>query len=409
MLVVLVCGFFPLEVAAPAFSEPVVHLFRLHPHDKSSSPRLQTSNPGSELLVPSSAVRSHFLVDEDVESGQLGFFRAAFWRGSWPPSSLHSVTVARLEPFRSSPALKPPPPPGGVDGDGHLFWDCPSPSLVSIWEHPEFLPLMVLDRSSWPRCLAWHGWLPTLSSRRVQPPWAVAEVDSIDAALETALGAYPIHPGEAWSPGWDPEDVLYLTDNVPNHPNIWTDGSRDEDLDAMEGAAGSGAFVKDVPWVFDGRAWGHAQDLDTGEDASRIFSMVPGSLQTVQRAEYWGVILALQAFMPVHIGIDNKNVCNNVGRILSGWTGAPFSLCTDGDLLSCIWNMVLYRSASSVKVSKVKGHATDALVAEGRVLKEDKEGNDAADIAADFGRLRQPANVIDARRCLLNAKKRVVS
>ena len=294
---------------------------------------------------------------------------------------------------------------GGVDGDGHLFWDCPSPSLVRIREHPEFLPLMTLDRSSWPRCLAWHGWLPALSCRRVQPPWAVAEVDSIDTALETALGAYPVHPGGAWSPGWDPEDIVDLADGVPSHPNIWTDGSRDEDLDAMVGVAGAGAFVKDVPWVFDGRAWGHAQDLAVDGDATRIFSMVPGSLQTVQRAEYWGVILALQALMPVHIGIDNKNVCCNVGRILSGWSGAPFALCTDGDLLNCIWDMVLYRSPRSVKVSKVKGHATGTMVAEGNVRREDKEGNDAADIAADFGRLRQPARVIDARRCLLNAKK----
>ena len=35
----------------------------------------------------------------------------------------------------------------------------------------------------------------------------------------------------------------------------------------------------------------------------------------------------------------------------------------------------------------------------------DKEGDDAADIAADFGRLRQPEAVIDARRNLLRTKK----
>ena len=45
------------------------------------------------------------------------------------------------------------------------------------------------------------------------------------------------------------------------------------------------------------------------------------------------------------------------------------------------------------------------MIAEGKVRREDKEGNDAADIAADFGRLRQPANVIDARRGFLNIKK----
>ena len=90
------------------------------------------------------------------------------------------------------------------------------------------------------------------------------------------------------------------------------------------------------------------------------------------------------------LGIDNKNVCNNIGRVLSGWSGTPFSLCTDGDLLRCIDSMILYRSARSVRVSKVKGHATDTMVAEGKVRREDKDGNDAAEIAADFGRLRQP-------------------
>ena len=207
-----------------------------------------------------------------------------------------------------------------------IFFGIAPPPFVRIRELPEFQPLMKLDRGAWPRCLAWHGWLPALSPRRVQPPWAVAEVDNVDAALETALAAYPVHPGHAWRPGWDPEDVSDLADDVPAFPNIWTDGSRDEDLDAMVGVAGSGAYVKNVPWVFDGRAWGHAQDLDLDDDAARIFSMVPGSLQTVQRAEYWGggLFLALQAFMPVHLGIDNKNVCNNIGRILAGWSGAPF-------------------------------------------------------------------------------------
>ena len=44
------------------------------------------------------------------------------------------------------------------------------------------------------------------------------------------------------------------------------------------------------------------------------------------------------------------------------------------------------------------------MVADGRVRKEDKDWNDAADIAADFGRLRQPAVFIDARRNLLRVK-----
>ena len=60
-----------------------------------------------------------------------------------------------------------------------------------------------------------------------------------------------------------------------------------------------------------------------------------------------------------------------------------------------------HRLDVSVKVSKVKGHATDAVVADGPVRREDKDDNDAADIAADFGRHRQPERFIDARRNLL--------
>ena len=50
----------------------------------------------------------------------------------------------------------------------------------------------------------------------------------------------------------------------------------------------------------------------------------------------------------------------------------------------------------SVRVSKVKGHADDAMVLHGQVRRDDKLGNDAADEAADFGRRRISPAVIDA-------------
>ena len=52
---------------------------------------------------------------------------------------------------------------GGDDHDGHLFWECTFPPLVEIRENPEFHELMEMDKSFWPRCLLWHGWLPLLS------------------------------------------------------------------------------------------------------------------------------------------------------------------------------------------------------------------------------------------------------
>ena len=65
------------------------------------------------------------------------------------------------------------------------------PLLSRIREHPEFASLMKCDRSAWSRCLAWHGWLPTLSPRRVRLPWAIAVDDSVDAALGRSFGCLP--------------------------------------------------------------------------------------------------------------------------------------------------------------------------------------------------------------------------
>ena len=88
-----------------------------------------------------------------------------------------------------------------------------------------------------------------------------------------------------------------------------------------------------------------------------------------------------------------------------GFPGPPFPLKKDGDLLAIIHSMLCLRVPDTVKVSKVKGHATPALVAHGDVRIEDLIGNDGADAAADLGRLRQDDEVISARRNLLRVRR----
>ena len=51
------------------------------------------------------------------------------------------------------------------------------------------------------------------------------------------------------------------------------------------------------------------------------FCSVPRPLQSVQRAEMWGVILALQSSGAVHLGVDNLSVVRHVGRLLDGRRG----------------------------------------------------------------------------------------
>ena len=152
---------------------------------------------------------------------------------------------------------------------------------------------------------------------------------------------------------------------------------------------------------------GHAQDLDDPhEGSSHVFSSIPGPIQSVQRAEYWGVILALQAYSGIHIGIDNLNVLRGCAALLSQEVPrTPLLLVKDGDLHDTIHSMLSLRGFDTVKVSKVKGHATRAMVDNGDVRLEDLVGNNGADAAADFGRLRQQDDVITARRDLLRVRR----
>ena len=73
----------------------------------------------------------------------------------------------------------------------------------------------------------------------------------------------------------------------------------------------------------------------------------------------------------------------------------PLPLMKDGDLIATIHSMLSLRGFDTVKVSKVKGHATRAMVDSGDVRLDDLVGNNGAD-AADFGRISQQDDVITA-------------
>ena len=115
---------------------------------------------------------------------------------------------------------------GKRDGDGHLFWECSFPPLQHVRDLPEFAYLMSLDRSKWPRCSLWHGWLPGLSGIGHGDPWATSFGDLASFHLERCLGAYPVDFAGTWTP---PEywDAAHIALEMTEHPNIWTDGSRE--------------------------------------------------------------------------------------------------------------------------------------------------------------------------------------
>ena len=250
-------------------------------------------------------------------------------------------------------------------------------------------------------CFGMAGFLCFLESM-VPPLGLLMLLTVLVPLLRVRLGCYSFGMITEWSPP-DEYDRVEVASLVPDHPNVWSDGSLVLDQVTGVSSSGAGFFAHQSENCWSGRRWGHV-DRDRPESdvqSCRGFCSVPGPLQTVQRAEMWCVILALQSSGAVQFGVDNLGVVRHVGRLLSGRRGSiPFELVKDGDLVLLSNRMLRLRGPDTVRISKVKGHADEAMVLLGLVRQSDRFGDRAADDAANFGRRRVVNAVIDARRNL---------
>ena len=117
---------------------------------------------------------------------------------------------------------------GGADGDGHLFWDCSLLLWLRSVDIPEFHDLLQMDKSSWPGCLLWHGWLPLLSGVNGGSPKAENPAEGAGNLLECALGCYSsgFACRMAVAVVFDAEGAA---GRVAAEPDVWTDGSLVQD------------------------------------------------------------------------------------------------------------------------------------------------------------------------------------
>ena len=178
---------------------------------------LAWSRPGVPLLSDLAGPIQHFRAG--VAAGLCG--RAGFRRGPLLDfhGSLQLLDSSRVRERDKAPASQPGFC-GAPDGGEHLFWEC----LVEIRESPEFLDLMREDKAHWPRCLLWHGWLPMLSGTNRGSPWAADAFEAAGYMVETALGRYSSDLLCGWSLS-DGCDEVQVASSLPDHPNVWTDGS----------------------------------------------------------------------------------------------------------------------------------------------------------------------------------------
>ena len=128
-----------------------------------------------------------------------------------------------------------------VMGMGIFFWDCTHPPFAHIRENPEFHALLDRDKSSWHRCLNWHGWLPALASPGGESPWA-SEQDIAENKLHFSGEAYSDDILHDWSVDRHFLDTLENS-VLADDPDVWTDGSLVSDDLTGIASGGAGFFA----------------------------------------------------------------------------------------------------------------------------------------------------------------------
>ena len=110
------------------------------------------------------------------------------------------------------------------------------------------------DRSNWPRCLPWHGWLPGLGLGGDLAPWADSLGQLAVRSLETVLGGHQDDCSGLRSPldFWDAEDLAI---EIGDHPRVFTDGSLDSHALEDVSVAGAGVYLPAPELTMQGAIW----------------------------------------------------------------------------------------------------------------------------------------------------------
>ena len=296
---------------------------------------------------------------------------------------------------------------GNRDGDGHLFWECSFHPRQHVRELPEFAFLMSLDRSKWPRCLLWHGWLSGLNGISLKDLWATSFL--VIQQLFILKGTLVLILLILLVPG-----LLLIIGMLLILP--WRCLSTlMSGLMVVERISPLLVALKLLVLLF------------ICMPLSLRLMVWFGKQQRSMAMLVWGVAVLFCLF-PVffrQFSVLNSGVlfllCRLTGLVIWVLTTLMLlgvlvaclimvtliSLCPlvkDGDLIASVQYMVRTRGRETVRVTKVKGHAEDFDVLQGRVRLIDQQGNAEADTAADLGRRHQSEMLINARRRLLQAR-----
>ena len=207
---------------------------------------------------------------------------------------------------------------------------------------------------------------------------------------KTARQAFQILRGQH-----KPADIAPPTpcaDAPPPQPNAYSDGSLHSPHTPAFSLGGAGVWHPDRQLTSSpsSEAEANLAIFTQKQEGLQLFNSLSGLCGSSTRAELAGAIIAFAANGPVHLGTDSQSFkakAHKVNQLIAAnnTPRRPWALQHDGDLWQIYYNHIKIKGLASTKITKVKGHATQAMVDEGSVPMEQKVGNDFADQAAEEG------------------------
>ena len=186
---------------------------------------------------------------------------------------------------------------------------------------------------------------------------------------------------------------------APEEINVYSDGSWLHPTKVFLGLGGAGVWWpnRSLERNIDGSKF-HPLSQEEGALAAaqqfpeglRLYTGVGGFSGQSTRTELAAGLIAMCAYGPVHIGSDSKAFVDTASAYLrqiakGSKPRKPWKTVSDGDLWELFWNAAAAKGTRAVRLSWVKGHATQQHVDEGITTAKDRTGNHHADKAADAG------------------------
>ena len=139
------------------------------------------------------------------------------------------------------------------------------------------------------------------------------------------------------------------------------------------------------------------------EDGVRLYAKIGGYSGSSTRTEIAAGIIAACANGPVHIGSDSEVFVLKAKCIIESIQKGceckcNWKLMSDGDLLEHFYEVVKAKGAQAIRITWVKGHATDQHVEKGITTDKNKVGNQIADEVADLGTALHGKQVMSAAK-----------